>query len=75
MTVWRFAQTIGPLLCGLYFIWLIWRSLRTGMPFGNPNMNPRRDERPGQFWSLIAFYAAVAIFYLADASEHVAAAF
>jgi len=74
MTVWQFAQTIGRPLCGLYLLWLIWRSVRTGMPFGNPHMNPRRAERPGQFWGMIAFRAVVAIPFLADPVERLVAA-
>lgn len=43
------------------FLWLIWRSLRTGMPAGNPKMNPRRDERPLQFWMVVALFALGAV--------------
>ena len=39
-----FIRIIIHLLGMSAFLWLIWRSLRTGMPEGNPNMNPRRDE-------------------------------
>jgi len=74
LTVWQFGQIIGPFLFGLYFTWLIWRSLRTGMPLGNPHMNPRREERPGQFWGMIAFHAAGAILLLAGGIERLAAA-
>lgn len=75
MTLWQFFQIIGPFVGGLYFLWLIWRSLRTGLPFGNPDMDPRRDERPGQFWGMLAFHAAAAILLLANGIERVAAAF
>jgi hypothetical protein len=45
----------------LAWTWMAWRTVRTGMPAGNAKMNPRREERPVQFWFLAAFYVGVAI--------------
>jgi threonine/homoserine/homoserine lactone efflux protein len=45
-----------------FFLWLALKSVRTGMPAGNPNMNPRRSERPLQFWLVVAFYLLMAAF-------------
>lgn len=73
MTVWQFSQTIWPIVGSFYPLWLIWRSLRTGMPVGDPNMNPRRSERPGQFWAMIAFHAVLAIGLLAGGIARVVA--
>lgn len=44
-----------------WFLWLAWQSVKTGMPAGNPKMNPRRDERPVQFWIVVGFYALGAV--------------
>lgn len=43
----------------LVFAWLTWRTIHTGMPAGNPKMNPRREERPIQFWLVVALYAGL----------------
>jgi hypothetical protein len=60
-------KVVAPTLGALAFGWLAWRSVKTGMPAGNAAMNPRRTERPFQFWSVVALFAAFAIWYAAAA--------
>ncbi len=57
-------MTIG---CGgaATWLWLAWRSVRTGMPAGNPRVNPRREERPIYFWSVVAFFTLYGLWTLA----------
>ena len=46
---------------------LAWRTLKTGMPAGSAKMDPRRDERPVQFWLVFCFYFAVGVAATSDA--------
>jgi len=54
-------------LAAATWLWLAWRTVRTGMPFGDPNWNPRRDERPFQFWLVVALYVGLGTWCVAQA--------
>jgi len=56
-------KIVAPALGAMAFAWIIWQSVRTGMPAGNPSINPRRKERPFQFWLVVTFFAVFAIWY------------
>ena len=60
MTTRQLVEALLPLCLGLAFLWLIWRSLRTGMSPGSGGMSPRRAERPVTFWAMVLLYAAMA---------------
>ena len=66
MTWWvrAIADGIGA---ALYF-WLAWLTLKTGMPAGNPKMNPRRSERPFQFWLVFLLFAFFGAYYASRAA-------
>lgn len=53
----------------LTFAWLTWRTVQTGMPAGNMKMNPRREERPVQFWLVAALYAGLTVWHAVQALE------
>lgn len=56
-------KIVAPALGAMVFVWIIWQSVSTGMPAGNPSINPRRKEHPFQFWLIVTFFAACAIWY------------
>lgn len=60
MTTRQLVEALLSLGLGLAFLWLIWRSLRTGMSAGTGRMSPRRAEQPVRFWAMVLLYAAMA---------------
>lgn len=51
----------GTVASILLFGWFAFRSVRTGMIAGDPASDPRRDERPVQFWGLVLLFLFVAV--------------
>ncbi|WP_448660179.1 hypothetical protein ACPVPU_06630 [Sphingomonas sp. CJ99] len=51
------ASSVGV----LFFSWLAIQTIRTGMIAGNSAWYPRRDERPVQFWFVVALLVLMAV--------------
>lgn len=43
-----------------FWFWMAWKSVRTGSPGGSLKIGPRRSERAGYFWFVVALYVLVA---------------
>jgi hypothetical protein len=50
---------LGILIAPLW-LYLIWRSLRSGVTWGWPK-GPKRDQRPGFFWLCMILYFGLAV--------------
>jgi hypothetical protein len=50
------------------YLWLFWRTLRTGLPAGNPKMYGRA-ERPIQFWAAAILFGGCGVWYGVRALE------
>lgn len=69
MTIGNAAHVAIRCAAALFWAWMAWRTVRTGMPAGNAKMNPRRDERPVQFWLVAAFFAGLAVWSAVQAFD------
>lgn len=58
------VRTAAFALGGATHLWLFWRTLKTGMPAGNPKMHTRA-ERPVQFWVAAIMFAGAGAWYAA----------
>ena len=58
MTLWNVLAALAAFI----WSWFTWRTVQTGTPMGNPKISPRREERPAQFWLIVAILGSLAIF-------------